>query len=149
LDLPAKGVDITMINPADSGIISHGYTVFATEKTVADKPDMVEKFVRATLRGIRYTVDHPEDANRSLLKRDPNLDETLSLKRLKMYNEVTSASVAYPPGYMDKQMFQATYDRLKEEGVIETDFDVSTAFTTSFINRVHAALGKRLQEPQP
>lgn len=150
LDLPAKGVEISMINPADAGgIVSHGYTVFATEKTVADKPDVVEKFVRATLRGIRYTVDHPEEANKALLKRDPNLDEALSLNRLRMYNEVTSATAAHPPGYMDKEMFQATYDRLKEEGVIDKEFDVTTAFTGMFIDRVHAALGKRLQDPQP
>lgn len=150
LDLPAKGVQISMINPADAaGIVSHGYTVFATDNTIANKPELVEKFVRATLRGIRYTVDHPEEANKALLKRDPNLDEALSLKRLKLYNDVTSATAASLPGYMDKEMFQMTYDRLREEGVIEKEFDVTTAFTTRFIDRVHAALAKRLQEPQP
>lgn len=137
LDLPAKGVEITMINPADAaGIISHGYTVFATEKTIAGDPELVERFVRATLRGIRYTVDHPEEANKSLLKRDPNLDEALSLKRLKMYNAVTSASEAYPPGYMDKDMFQSTYVRLREEGVIEKEFDVTAAFNDSRAHRL-------------
>lgn len=149
LDLPMKGVEIAMINPADAGIISHGYTIFATDETFTSRSDVVERFVRATLRGVRFTVDHPEEANKSLLKRDPKLDRELSLRRLKLYNEVTSASTSHPPGYMDQEMFQTTYDRLKEEGVIEKDFDVRNVYSTKVIDRVHKALGKRLQEPQP
>jgi NitT/TauT family transport system substrate-binding protein len=133
LDLPAKGTEITMINPAEAaGITSHGYTVFATDETLSSKSELVDKFVCATIRGVRFTVDHAEEANKSLMKRDPKLDESLSLRRLKLYNEVTSDSQEYPPGYMDKEMFQNTYDRLREENVIQKDFPVETTFTAAF-----------------
>ena len=139
LDLPEKGIAIDMINPADAaGIVSHGYTVFATDETISTKPELVAKFVRATIRGIRFTVDSPNEALSSLLKRDPNLNADLSLKRLLLYNEVTSDSADFPPGYMDEAMFRQTYDRLVEEGVIETPFPVNEAFSTKFLEEAWA-----------
>jgi len=142
LDLPAKGVEINIIRPADYGIITQGYTIFTTEKTIEENPDAALRFLRATFRGVRYTVEHPEEANAALLKRDPNLDPALSLKRLQAYNKVTSDSKEYPPGYMDNDMFKSTYDRLLEEQVIPKPFNVSEAYTTQFLksaNRQAAA----------
>ena len=137
LDLPAKGVEVNVISPVDYGIITHGYTIFATDKTTTEKPDVVAKFLRATLQGVKYTVEHPEEANKMLLKRDPKLDEALNLKRQLAYNAVTSNSDEFPPGYMDKAMFQTTYDRLVEEKVIEKPFDVSEAYTTKFLQEIY------------
>ncbi len=143
LDLPAKGIAINIVSPADYGIITQGYTIFATEKTIKEKPDLVLRFLRATLRGVKYTVEHPEEANGALLKRDPSLDPALSLKRLRAYNAVTSDSTKYPPGYMDNEMFKSTYDRLLEERVIERPFDVKEAYTTEFFkNADRQALAK-------
>lgn len=137
LDLPARGIEINIISPEDYGVVTHGYTVFATEKTIQEKPDVVLRFLRATLRGVKYTLEHPEEANKSLLKRDPSLDEALSLQRQKAYNAVTSNSEEYPPGYMDREMLQSTYDRLVEEKVIQTPFAVSEAYTTQFLEEIY------------
>lgn len=137
LELPAKGIDINIISPADYGIVTHGYTIFALDKTIKEKPEYALKFLRATLRGVKDTVENPDEAVQSLLKRDPKLNSDLSLKRLKDYNAVTSNSDEYPPGYMDREMFQSTYDRLVEEKVIEKPFDVSEAYTTEFLEEIY------------
>lgn len=137
LELPAKGVQINFINPADYGVVTHGYTVFATEETLKKKPEVVLRFLRAALKGVRYTVENTEDALESLLKRDTNLEKDLNLKRQNAYNTVTSNSREFPAGYMDRKMFQETYDRLVEEKVIESDFDVSEAYTTEFLEKIY------------
>jgi len=137
LDLPAKGVEVNVISPADYGIITHGYTIFATEKTIAEKPDVVLRFLRASLKGVKLAVEHPDEATKSLLQRDPKLNPDLNLKRQLAYNAVSSNSEQYPPGYMDKEMFQTTYDRLLEEKVIEKPFDAAEAFTTKFIDEIN------------
>jgi len=137
MDLPAKGVAINIISPADYGIVTQGYTIFATNKTIDEKPDVVLRFLRATFRGVKFTVAHPEEAVATLLKRDQNLDPSLSLKRLEAYNAVTSDSKKYPPGYMDKDMFTTTYDRLAAAHVIEQPFDVSEAYTTQFLEEAN------------
>jgi NitT/TauT family transport system substrate-binding protein len=137
LDLPAKGVEINIISPADYGIVTQGYTVFASENTINQQPDVVTRFLRSTLHGVKDTVDNPEEANKSLLKRDPKLNEALSLKRLRAYNAVTSNSAEYPAGYMNQEMFQTTYDRLAEEKVIGKPLNVSDAYTTRFLELVY------------
>ncbi len=137
LDLPAKGVEINIISPADYGIVTHGYTIFATEKTIKERPDDVLRFLRASFRGIKYTIEHPEDAIKLFLKRDSTLDEAFNLRRLKVYNSLTSNSDRYPPGYMDRKMFQETYDRLVEEKVIAKPFDVTDAYTTEFLEKIY------------
>lgn len=137
LDLPARGVAINFIRPEDYGIVTHGYTIFATEETIQERRDMVLRFLRASLLGVRETVGNPSDANRSLLQRNPELDAELSLKRQQAYNAVTSNGNEFPPGYMSRQMFQTTYDRLVEEAVIKDEFDVSEAFTTEFLEEIY------------
>jgi NitT/TauT family transport system substrate-binding protein len=137
LDLPAKGVEINIISPADYGIVTQGYTIFTTDNTIKSQPDIVLRFLRATLRGIKDTVENPQEANKTLVKRDPKLDEALSLKRLLAYNAVTSNSDNYPPGYMDRVMFQSTYDRLVEEKVIGKPFDVMDAYSTHFLDQIY------------
>lgn len=135
LQLPYKGIDINIISPKDYNITTHGYTIFATDKTINDNPKMVAKFVKATLKGVDYMVKHPKIALQSLLKRNPKLNKDLSYKRLQKYIEVTSNGVNYPLGYMDKKMFLETYKRLKEEDVIKNNLNIEDAFTTKFIDK--------------
>jgi len=137
LDLPAKGIEVNIISPASYGIITQGYTIFATDTTIQQKPDIVLRFLRATLDGVRYCVKEPEAANRMLVKRSPGMDEALNLRRLLAYNAVTSDSDQYPAGYMDHEMFQSTYDRLAEEKVIPKPFDVRESYTTDFLAKVY------------
>jgi NitT/TauT family transport system substrate-binding protein len=137
LDLPAKGIELNFIKPVDYGIVTQGYTIFTADKTIEKQPDTVLRFLRASLKGVRDAVANPEEANRSLLKRAPTLDPALNLARQKMYNAVTSDSEQFPPGYMDKEMFDGTYKRLVEENVIGKAFDPSDAFTMQFINEIN------------
>jgi len=142
LELPAKGIEINIINPSKYGIVTHGYTIFTTEKMIKEHPDVVLKFLRASLKGVSFTVENADEALKSLLKRDPKLDPALNLRRLKAYNEVTSNSKEYPAGYMDQQMFKETYDRLVKEKVIETQFNLSDAYTTEFLEKIY---GRKFQ----
>ncbi len=138
INLPEKGIEVNIISPADYGINTHGYTIFTTEEMINENPEVVERFLRATVKGIAYTVKNPDEALESTLKRNPTLDREVERKRLEEYNKVTSSSTEYPPGYMDEEMFQETYDRLQEEEVIESEFDVIEAFTTKFLDEIYS-----------
>lgn len=137
LDLPAKGIELNVISPSTYGIVTHGYTIFATDQTIAEHPDLVVRFLRATLAGVRDAVAQPEAATATLLKRDPKLDHALNVRRQLAYNAVTSNSTEYPAGYMDRAMFQSAYDRLVEEKVIEHPFPVASAYTTQFLEQLY------------
>lgn len=133
LDLPAKGVEVNVISPSSYGIVTHGYTIFSTDTFAEKESGVVTAFLRASLAGVRDAVASPDAATDALRRRDPSLDRTLSLSRQRKYNEVTSASEKYPLGHMDPQMFQETYDRLADLGVLAKSFDVSDVYTTRFL----------------
>jgi ABC-type nitrate/sulfonate/bicarbonate transport system substrate-binding protein len=148
--LPAKGFDLNIISPADYGINTHGLTLFATEKTIKEKPELIEKFLRATFKGTEYTLENPEQALQSVLRRDSKLNPELQKKQLDVFTKPMSNSEEYPIGYMDYEMYKETYDRLKKQGLLEKEFDVREAFTTEFLDKIHTnkeAISVRLPIP--
>jgi NitT/TauT family transport system substrate-binding protein len=131
LELPAKGEKINIISPKDYGITTHGYTIFAKDSYLKENKEIAKKFIRATMKGIKYTLENPDDALKSLLSRNKKLKLELSLKRLKMYNAVTSNK---PVGYMDTKMFQETYDRLNSQNILKSQYDIKDIYTLDFLN---------------
>ncbi|MBT3304020.1 ABC transporter substrate-binding protein [Candidatus Woesearchaeota archaeon] len=118
-----------MISPANYGINTHGLTLFATEEMIKEHPETVQRFVRATLKGVNYVVENPEDGVKSTVKRNAKLNAETEMKRLIIDNSVTSVD-----GHMDYEMFKETYDRLVEEGIVSEGMDVNNAFTTEFLH---------------
>lgn len=132
-DVEERGIKVNVIDPADSGMLMQGYTIFVTEDFLREKPKIIEKFLRATLRGYRDSVINPEEAVGLLCKNDASLSKATELKRMSYYNKPMSRD---PYGYMDKQMFQATYDRLNRLGLIVIPFNIQDAFDGSFVKKV-------------
>ncbi len=132
--LEQKGVEINFIPASDYGINSHGWTIFAKEEYIQKNPEVVEKFLRATFKGMEYTKKNPEKAIESLLSRDVKLDKPLELKRLNLYNSATSTQ---PFGKMTQEMFDETTQRLFEEGIISEFIPAEEIFDASFINKIN------------
>jgi NitT/TauT family transport system substrate-binding protein len=136
LNLPHQGIEVNTISPKDYGIVTHGHTIFTTDDFIEKNPEIVEKFLRATIKGIKFTTENPHQAILSTLSRDLKINPELEKIRLAEYNKVTSNSKQFPPGYMDYKMFKETYDRLNQEKVLASQFDVNNAFTTEFLNKI-------------
>jgi len=58
--LKQRGIDFTVINPGTYGIDFYSDILFTKEQEVKQHPERVEAFRRATLKGWRYAMDHPE-----------------------------------------------------------------------------------------
>lgn len=142
VELPEKGVEVNVISPADHGIITHGYTIFARDDFIAEHPEQVRGYLAATFKGVSYMAEHPEEIAKLVTGKDStgNLVEWQVLRRIHQYNEVSPHGNPLPAGYFDKKMLQETYDRLLEEGVIEKPYDLETAYTTKFLEDIHGEL---------
>jgi len=135
--LPEKGIEINVISPEDYGVNTHGLTLFATEETIEEKNKEIERFLRATFHGTEFTLENKEEALQSILNREPKLDPEIQMKQLEIFTKPISNSEEYPIGYMDYEMYKESYDRMKEEGLLEEEFDVNEVFTTEFLERIH------------
>jgi len=143
LQLPAQGVDINVIRPADYGIRTHGYTIFALEETIEEKPEMVMSFLRAVRNGVDYSLKHPAEGHDLIMEINSSLTSREFVETSQdAFDAATSHSEEYPIGYLDRQMFEETYERLNSLGVLENEFDIDEVYTTEFVE----ALAKESSE---
>ncbi len=58
----------------DAGVNFYGNGIIATDITIATKPDLVRRFVGATIRGMKDAFANPEEAGRIMNKYHPTVD---------------------------------------------------------------------------
>jgi ABC-type nitrate/sulfonate/bicarbonate transport system substrate-binding protein len=59
--LRQKNFKYRLFSPRNYGIDFYGDTLFTTEKMVAEQPDLVEKFRKASLKGWGYALSHTDE----------------------------------------------------------------------------------------
>ncbi len=92
-----------------------GNGIIVNEDFLKKHPDAVRKFLRAIIRGIKYTIEHPEEAIDILLIKDPTLNKDMELKRLKMALElinVKGITDKYGLGYVEPSMIERNIDTI-------------------------------------
>ena len=55
------GIPINVINPQSYGLDFYGDLLFTSERELQANPGRAERFARASLKGWRYALDHPEE----------------------------------------------------------------------------------------
>jgi ABC-type nitrate/sulfonate/bicarbonate transport system substrate-binding protein len=63
-----KGFDVNIVYPSEYGIDLYADTLFTTEKMLKEKPELVKKFVAATLKGWNTAIAAPEEAAKITVK---------------------------------------------------------------------------------
>jgi ABC-type nitrate/sulfonate/bicarbonate transport system substrate-binding protein len=133
LSLPAKGVEINLISPADYGIVTNGYTLLTNEQTLKEKPKVVQAFLDAVLEATAYSLEHEQEAIDATIKRDPNFKPEVGKKQLEIYN----AAIKRNPklGQITAEDMETTKTQMVNAGLLPADFDVKAAFTTEFLDQ--------------
>jgi NitT/TauT family transport system substrate-binding protein len=136
VQLEREGHKINAIIPSDYGVDMYANIIFTTEKMIAAEPEVIERFLRATTRGMQSAVDNPEEAAKLAVARgqDLNLEsETESMLR--------SLPLLKPggsePGMMTDQTWGLTHQILVEQGILEESFDLKAAYTLEFLRKVY------------
>jgi NitT/TauT family transport system substrate-binding protein len=87
VDLKDRGVpvdDLVLLPMANYGLKLYGSAIIVNSKFAAERPDAVEGFLRAFLRGLKDTIKNPSAAVDSLLKREDLGNKQVELERLRM-----------------------------------------------------------------
>jgi NitT/TauT family transport system substrate-binding protein len=125
LNLKQLGVPrdkLTIFNFADYGVDLYGSGIVVRSDYVQSNPDVIRKFVRATMRGLTTMLANKVEAIETLKKRDPLLDTSIELDRLNLMIEMTLKRPAvekFGVGHVDPARVQSSID------TITTVFNVS------------------------
>ena len=65
------GKEVVEILYKDWGVDIYSMGFAGTEKTIAEKPDLIRRILRATYEGVAWAVEHPEEAVGLFLRRHP------------------------------------------------------------------------------
>jgi NitT/TauT family transport system substrate-binding protein len=130
------GVPTRMLLNSDAGY--DPYRVFYTSKDyVRDHPDIVAKFVRASVRGWRDYMNDPTAANAAILKLNPALSPDwmqYSYAQLKNGSFITGDDKSGAMvGQFDAARWQKMYAQLLDLRVLKKPIEVNSAFTTSYL----------------
>jgi NitT/TauT family transport system substrate-binding protein len=130
------GRDITLIWPGDYGVHFYSDTLFATDDTITNDPDLVTRFLRATLKGHRFAVENPEAAVDASMIYAENQDRDVQA-------EMFFASIPLfhtgenHIGWMLHEVWQGMHDTLLEQGILEEPVDLDTVYTMQFLESIY------------
>lgn len=122
---------------AHEGYPPYGTTIVTLQKTVATRPDLVKRFVKATAEGWKSYLEDPAAGNVLIKQDNKNMgDEQLAyaLTKLKELKVVTGGDAASQGiGVMTDERWKKTYDTMVATGLLKADTDWRKAYTTQFV----------------
>ncbi len=125
---------------ADQGYLSYGAMIQTSAKLVAEKPDLVQRFVDASIEGwYSYLYGDPAPGNGLIKKDNPEQDDELisyAVGKIKEYGIVDSGDTLQTGiGTMTDARWKDFFDMMVKEGLYPAGMDYKKAYTLQFINK--------------
>ncbi|MEN3363453.1 MAG: NitT/TauT family transport system substrate-binding protein [Burkholderiales bacterium] len=132
------GVKPNVFLLADYGYPDYAATIDTTHDMVKKNPDLVRRFVQATMEGWKsYLSGDPAPANALIKKDNPQMtDEQIAygISKMKQYGIVGGGDAATKGmGYMSDARWQEIFGFLSKAGVLPKNLDVKKVYTTEFL----------------
>lgn len=129
-----EGIKTTQIFLQDYGVLMYINPIFTTGQMIREQPELVERFVRATLKGYQYAVEHPDEMGALTAQYDENLDPVL--ETASMHDEVPLIDTGdVPIGTMDMAVWQSTQQILLDQGLLIAPIELNNLFTNDFVQK--------------
>jgi NitT/TauT family transport system substrate-binding protein len=133
------GIETRVLLTSDAGYDPYR-VMFTTRSFLNDHPDVVAKFIRASIKGWRDYLNDPSPANAAISKLNPALNQQwmqFTCKALREEGFVTGDDRSGTRlGRMDAARWKTMYEQLLDLKVIEKPFDPTTAYTLQFVEKL-------------
>ncbi|GAB4562913.1 MAG: ABC transporter substrate-binding protein [Anaerolineae bacterium] len=135
VQLRLAGQDVSIIEVADYvDLPSNG--LITSEQVIQERPDLVERVVRATLRGLQYTLEHPDEAFQISIEAVPEaggdnepINRAIFDTVLPLWEPREDAAL----GASDPQRWAEAVRFMRAMGLVDVDVDPETLFTNRFV----------------
>jgi NitT/TauT family transport system substrate-binding protein len=122
---------------ADDGYPPYGNTIVTTQKMVKDKPDVVQRFVKATLEGWKSYLADPAPGNVLIKQDNPKMEDDLLAYGVKKTRELNlfggGDAARMGAGVMTDARWKATYDFMVTSGQLKPLDNWKQAYTLQFV----------------
>jgi NitT/TauT family transport system substrate-binding protein len=126
---PAKLVRFAF---ADAGVNFYGNGIIATDATIATKPDLVRRFVGATIRGMKDAFADPEQAGRIMHKHHPAVDAAVAKGETEAVAELAQVK-DQTLGMIDPARVQQTIEAITSVFKLKAPVTVNDVYAPGFV----------------
>nr|WP_294507550.1 ABC transporter substrate-binding protein [uncultured Rhodopila sp.] len=132
--------DPVVLLVADAGFQGYAGLIVTSDKRIAEQPDLVQRFVDASIEGwYSYLGGDPAPGNALIKAANPEMTDALiayGISSMKAHGIVESGDAAtLGIGAMRAERWQEFYDASVEQGLYPKGLDVTKAYTLQFVNR--------------
>jgi NitT/TauT family transport system substrate-binding protein len=125
---------------ADYGYDSYSTTIETTQALIDNNPDLVQRFVDASIIGWYNYIYGDNRAANALIKRDnPDISDaqlSFSVAKMKEYGIVDSGdSLTLGIGAMREERIASFFAKMVDAGLFKPDLDYKRAYSLKFVNK--------------
>ena len=131
-----KADDISVMLMSDHGLVLYGNAIMVNPDFAKANPKVVQGFVRATIKGVIDTAKNPEEAIKSVMKRNETGDLAIELARLKMSlrdNMITPWVQANGVGGVDMERLAKSIDQIADTYEFKNRPTAADIFSNDFL----------------
>jgi len=131
-----KPDDVAVMLMSDHGLVLYGNAIMVNPDFAKANPKVVAGFVRATVKGFIETAKNPDEAIKSVMKRNETAELKIELERLKMAlrdNMVTPWVKANGVGGVDMARLEKSIDQIADTYEFKNRPKAADIFTDAFL----------------
>lgn len=141
--LKAQGLGdkLTLIKPDDYGVVVQQDTVLVSEKYRNEKPEQVQAFMNATIKGWKYALQNKKEAIDIIMAAAPSLNRAHQEAMLDEFEKLVKAGRGGSEGILalDMSTVEKMQAQLLEYKALKAPADLSKAYDGSFWAKVPAS----------
>lgn len=140
LTLDMRGFPTNVMPLKDYGVQFYGSVIYTSEQLLKSNPDLVKRYVRATLKSLAWTASNKGAAVAEVVKVAPDRDLKLETKKLEIiYGLYNAPDFATRFGLMNDAKWQSSIDILADSGDLSKKPTAKEMYTNAIIEGLDEA----------
>jgi len=133
IQLEAQGAQTDNFMFADHGVPTVSTSIFASDNYIKNNPEVIKKFIAASLKGLYVALDNPEKAVKDLKSVFPEMNEKLATAELASIKPLLCSGGAKYIGKAEDALWVKTQDLLSEVKLLPAGQDPKTYYTNAYL----------------
>ena len=129
----SQGAQLDVYRFADHGVPTVSTSIFASDDYLKSNPDVVRKFVAASLKGWSFALDHPDQAIKDVKKVFPEVNEKLATAELAAITPLFCSGGAKHLGKAEDALWAKSQDLLSEVKLLPAGQDPKTYYSNDYL----------------
>lgn len=133
----AAGKDLNLIFPDDYGVHFYSDTIFTTDQLIAENPDLITRFLRATLKGWVFAVENPGEIGAIVQHYNPQADVAMETRKMTASLPLVNTGEDRI-GAMKGEMWAGMAQTLREQEVLTRALAIDDVYTLQFLQALES-----------